>query len=76
MAEHSAAALLGRIEELALEGAADVFAVWKGAYADGWTSDAFAEALEQLINLDHVEIIGDRVVLKQPPVAVTPQRQH
>jgi hypothetical protein len=76
MTERSAAALLKRIEEHTLDGAADVFAVWKGACTDGWTSDAFAEALEQLINLDHVEIIGDRVVLKQPPVAVTPQRQH
>lgn len=76
MTECSAADLLRRIERQAVEGAAEVFAVWKGAHADGWTSDAFAEALEQLINLDCVEIIGDRMVLKQPQVGVAPRWQQ
>ncbi|WP_186394589.1 hypothetical protein [Stappia sp. TSB10GB4] len=76
MTERSAAALLKRIEEYTLDGTAEVFAVWKGACTDGWTSDAFAEALEQLINLDYVEIVGDRVVLKRPQVAAAPRWQQ
>lgn len=76
MTERSAAALLKRIEEHTLDGAAEVFAVWKGACTDGWTSDAFAEALEQLINLDHIEIVGDRVVLKHQQVAAAPRWQQ
>ncbi|ALV27392.1 MULTISPECIES: hypothetical protein [Alphaproteobacteria] len=76
MTDFTAATLLRRIEEHAPQGAAEVFAVWKGACSDGWTSDAFADALEQLINLDYVEVVGDRVVLKDPQIAVAPQRQQ
>lgn len=76
MTERSAATLLKLIEDQAHQGTAEVFALWSEACTDGWTSDDFADALERLINLDYIEIVGDRMVLKQPEIAVAPLPQQ
>lgn len=69
------AIMLKHIEDNAPHGAANLFTVWHRVSTDGWTSNAFAEALEQLITLDYVEIVGDRVALKPSPVAVALEPQ-
>lgn len=76
MTDRSAATLLKRIEQHADDGHIPVLDLWHVASADGWDTGPFVEGLNQLALLDYVEIIGDRVVLKQPPVAVAPQRQQ
>lgn len=72
MTDRSAATLLKRIEQHADDGHIPVLELWHAVSADGWDTGPFVEGLNQL----YVEIIGDRVLLKQPPVAVAPQRQQ